>query len=74
MDSLGKILLIVGIVIVAIGLVLMLLPKVPFLGKLPGDFHWKKEHVEVYLPLATSLLVSVVVSGVLWLIQYFSKK
>jgi len=70
----GKTLIIIGILIVLIGVLLMLSPRIPFLGKLPGDIHIKKENYEIYIPLATSLLLSVVLSLIFWLINVFTKK
>ncbi|HWP81451.1 MAG TPA: DUF2905 domain-containing protein [Bacteroidota bacterium] len=74
MVGIGKFLVILGAVIAFVGLALMLAPKIPFLGKLPGDIHVKKDNFEFYFPLATSIVLSLVLSGILWLISYFGKK
>ncbi len=74
MTGLGRALILLGAVFVAVGLVLVLGPKIPFLGKLPGDFHFKKGNFEVYVPLATSILLSLVLSGILWVVQHIGKK
>ncbi|MBI3586605.1 MAG: DUF2905 domain-containing protein [Ignavibacteriales bacterium] len=74
MFSVGKILVLFGVVMAGVGLLLMFFDKIPFLGKLPGDIHIKKENFEFYFPLATSILLSLIVSGVLWLISYFGRK
>jgi len=58
----GKILLILGILFVVIGLLLMLGPKIPFLGKLPGDFIVRRGNFTLYFPLATSILLSIVLT------------
>jgi hypothetical protein len=68
LENLGRILVIGGLAVVAVGLLLMLGSRVPFLGRLPGDFHWQHEGVSVYVPLATSLLVSIGLSLLLTLI------
>lgn len=64
MGSLGRTLLYIGIALAASGALLLLGERLG-LGKLPGDFVWKKKNVSVYFPLATSLLVSVVLTIVL---------
>jgi hypothetical protein len=74
MDTLGKSLIIIGVVFIVVGMAVLFGPKLPIIGKLPGDFHIKKENFEVYIPLATGLLISLLLSGLLWVIQYFSKK
>jgi hypothetical protein len=68
MSDLGKLLVVVGALIVAVGLVLMLAGRIPFLGRLPGDIHVQRGNWSFYFPLATSLLVSVVLSLVLYFI------
>ena len=74
MISLGKTLLIFGVVMVVAGLALMFFDKIPLLGRLPGDIHIKKEHTEFYFPIVSSLVVSLLLSGVLWLISMLGKK
>jgi len=70
---LGKILVGVGVLIVVLGLVLMFSPRLPWLGKLPGDISIERENFRLYIPLGTSILLSVVASLVLWLISHFKK-
>ena len=69
MNGLGRPLIILGLVLVAAGLVLSLAPRMPWLGKLPGDITIKREHFSFYFPLATCILISAVVSFILWLIR-----
>jgi hypothetical protein len=66
--SLGKTLIIAGAVIAAVGLLLYYRDSIPllkYIGRLPGDIVFKKKNVTVYVPLATSVLVSVIVSLIL---------
>ena len=56
----------VGVVLVAAGLLLAALPSLP-LGRLPGDLRIERPGLRIYLPLASSLLVSAVLSVVFWL-------
>ena len=75
-DGLGgiaKIMILLGILLVGVGLLLLVFQKIPFLGKLPGDIIIKKEHFTFYFPLATSILLSILISLVLYLIGKFMK-
>jgi hypothetical protein len=70
MADLGKLLLILGGVIVLIGVVLLLAGRFNLpLGRLPGDITYRGKHTVVYFPLATSIIISIVVSLILWLIN-----
>ena len=74
MVGIGKVLVLFGVVMVAVGCVLMFFDKIPLLGKLPGDIHIKKDNTEFYFPVVTSLILSLLLSGILWLVSYFGKK
>jgi heme/copper-type cytochrome/quinol oxidase subunit 2 len=68
MADLGKLLLILGGMIVLIGVVLLLAGRFNLpLGRLPGDITYRGKHTVVYFPLATSIIISIVVSLILWL-------
>ena len=69
--QLGKILIIMGLCIVLIGIIFMIIDKVPFLGKLPGDIRIQKENFSFYFPITTCIVISIVLSLIFWL---FSKK
>lgn len=58
-----------GLIIVAIGVIVSLAGKIPWLGRLPGDIHIKKENFTFYFPLATSILLSLLISFLLWLFR-----
>jgi Protein of unknown function (DUF2905) len=63
----GRTLLVLGVVIAAVGALLTLGPRLPFrLGRLPGDFVHRGEHTTFYFPIVTCLVISVVVSILLW--------
>ncbi len=64
-QGLGKLIIILGMSLVAIGLLITFAPKIPILGKLPGDFYFRRGNTSFYFPLATSLLASLVVSIIL---------
>lgn len=67
MQELSKIIIIFGILLIGLGLVLTFFNKIPFLGKLPGDIYIQKNNFTFYFPLATSLLVSAILSLIFWL-------
>jgi hypothetical protein len=69
MPDLGKSLLITGAVIAAIGALLMLSGKIPWLGRLPGDIYIKRENFSFSFPLTTCILLSAVISFILWLLR-----
>ena len=62
MHSLGKWLIGAGLMLAALGVVVLLSPKIPYLGRLPGDFYIKKENFSFYFPLATCLIISLLLS------------
>jgi membrane protein implicated in regulation of membrane protease activity len=67
MGDLGKLLVVFGVLLVLAGLVLMLVGRVPWLGRLPGDIYVQRGNWTFYFPLATSIIVSVVLSLLLYL-------
>jgi hypothetical protein len=67
-------LVLAGVVIMTLGIALMFFDKIPFLGKLPGDISIKRENFRIYVPLTTSILLSVLLSAVLWLFSHFRGK
>jgi hypothetical protein len=72
--NLGKTLILIGCVIALAGLLLTLAGKIPYVGKLPGDIHIKREHFQLYIPLASGLLLSLAASLVLWVVSLITKK
>ena len=64
-NNFGKMLILIGVVIVVIGIVMTFWDKIPFLGKLPGDFHFRGKGYSIYIPLATSLILSVLLTIIL---------
>ena len=66
-SPLGKTLILAGIILVGAGLLLTVIHKVPYIGKLPGDIYVEKKNFTFYFPLATSILASAVLTLLLWL-------
>ena len=68
MGDLGRLFVVLGVLVILVGLVLMLVGRVPWLGRLPGDIAIQRGNWGFYVPLTTSILISVVLSLVLYLI------
>lgn len=68
LGQIGKLIIVAGVVLVAVGVLFLLLGRVPFIGHLPGDFVIRRDHVTIYLPLATMLLISLILTIILNLI------
>ena len=68
MVQFGKLLIIAGIVAIVVGAIFMLSVKVPWIGRLPGDIIVQKKNLTFYFPVATSILVSIVITIIFWLI------
>ena len=74
MAGLGKVLILLGVVILALGLLLTLGSKLNLLiGRLPGDIVYRGKNTVFYFPLATSILLSVVLSFVLYMVSRFRR-
>jgi hypothetical protein len=72
--ALGKLLIILGAILVAAGVVVMLLGRLNLpLGRLPGDILYRGKRTTVYFPLATSVVVSVVLSILLYLVNLWRR-
>jgi hypothetical protein len=62
MQDLGRFLVVLGVVVVLAGVLLLLAPRIPWLGRLPGDIVINRGPVSVYFPLATSIVISIVLT------------
>jgi DUF2905 family protein len=74
--QLGKVFVIFGVVLVGMGLLLMLGSRFSLfgLGKLPGDIVYKSKNATFYFPIVTCLLISALLTLVLWLVSFFSRR
>jgi len=68
MSDIGRALIAVGLLVALVGVVLTVAGRVPWLGRLPGDIHIQRGNWSFYFPLATSLVLSVVLSLLLYLV------
>ena len=70
MNQAGKTIILVGLMIVAVGVFVSYGDRLPFrIGRLPGDFSFGGKNSRVYIPLGTSLLLSLVLSLLIWLFR-----
>jgi len=60
--TLGRVLMIAGAALFVVGLLLSLAPRVPWLGRLPGDVVYRRGNFTLYFPLATSILLSLLLT------------
>jgi hypothetical protein len=72
--DLGRLFLILGIALTAVGALLYFSGRLPFrLGRLPGDIVHRGEHTTFYFPIATSILLSIGLSLFIWLVSHFRR-
>jgi len=71
--SFGKILIIAGIAIVALGAAFLFFDKIPILGKLPGDIVIKRKNLTLFFPIATSILLSLLLSMSFLIMRLFRR-
>ena len=62
LEPIGRLLIVGGIVLAIVGVVLVLAPNIPFLGRLPGDIRFESENVRVFIPIGTMILVSIILT------------
>ena len=72
MGEFGKMVIVIGGILLLVGLLLMGIGRVHLpLGHLPGDIYYRGKHVTFYFPLTTCILLSVVLSAIFYLINHF---
>lgn len=62
LPSLGKTFLIIGGLLVVIGLVLIYAPSLPWLGRMPGDIHYQGKNIQVFFPITTCIILSILIT------------
>jgi DUF2905 family protein len=66
--DLGRVLIVAGLVIAVLGVVLLFVGRVPWLGRLPGDIHIERDNWSFHFPIVTSLLLSLLLTVIFYLI------
>ncbi|GIW40598.1 MAG: hypothetical protein KatS3mg076_1175 [Candidatus Binatia bacterium] len=69
MNGVGKALILFGLALVVLGVLLTLVGKIPWIGRLPGDIYVRREHFTFYFPLTTCLLLSALLTLLLYLFR-----
>jgi hypothetical protein len=67
MAQIGKVLIVIGLVAIALGGVFVAFGNLPFFGRLPGDIMIQRKNFTFYFPLATSVIISIVITFLFWL-------
>ena len=68
-DGMGRLLIVGGVILAAVGVLIVLAPNIPFLGRLPGDIVYHKGGTTFYFPLVSCLVLSVILSLLLSLFR-----
>jgi hypothetical protein len=69
MQALGKALIVFGLLVAAMGALFLFAGKLPWIGRLPGDIYLRRENFSFYFPLTTSIILSLLISFIIWLIR-----
>lgn len=69
----AKFVMLIGAILFAIGFFILIAPKVPLIGKLPGDIDYKGRSFRVYFPIMTCIILSIILTIVLNLLNVFKK-
>jgi hypothetical protein len=73
-QSIGRILIVTGLIIAGIGAAFLFSDKFLFLGKLPGDIRIERENFRFYFPIGTGILLSVILTAILWIVFLIGRK
>ncbi|MBI5183422.1 MAG: DUF2905 domain-containing protein [Nitrospinae bacterium] len=71
LSSFGKVLVLLGVILVIVGSIFLFAEKLPWVGKLPGDIYIRRKNFIFYFPITTSIIISTILSFIL---LFFSKK
>jgi len=65
MGGIGRLLILWGVVLILVGLLLTVMPQIPFMGRLPGDIVIKRENFQFYFPIVTCIVISLILTFLL---------
>jgi hypothetical protein len=73
-EHLGRAVILTGVVLLVVGIAVTLWDRIPIVGKLPGDIHLRKGNFHFYFPLMTSIVISLVLTLLLWIVTHFTRR
>jgi len=73
LTPLARILIITGAAILILGVALLFFERIPFFGRLPGDIVVERGNFTLYFPLATSILISLLLTAIMFIINFFRR-
>jgi len=73
-DQTGKMIILLGAVLIVVGFVVTFFDRIPLVGKLPGDIHIRRGNFQVYFPVVTSIALSVILSLIFWIVSRLARK
>jgi hypothetical protein len=71
--EIAKFLILAGVILVLAGVAVMLVPKIPWIGRLPGDIDVKGKNFRIYFPIVTCIILSILITILLNLINIFRR-
>ena len=73
LQPLGRALIFLGVILTGVGLVILVAPRIPWLGRLPGDIIIQRPRFSFYFPVVSCLFASLLLSLLMWLIVRFQR-
>jgi hypothetical protein len=68
-QPLGKILIIIGLLIIILGILFLFAGRIPWIGRLPGDIVIERKNINLYIPITTSIILSILLTLIFWFLS-----
>lgn len=68
-QPLGKILIIIGVFIIILGILFLFVGRIPWIGRLPGDIVIERKNINIYIPITTSIILSILLTIIFWFLS-----
>jgi len=69
MESIGRAVVLTGILLIIIGIILIFIHKIPLIGRLPGDIHIQRKNFTLYFPITTCIMISLILTLIMYLLH-----